>query len=353
MPTKAYKDKNGKKKFYASFYYTDFTGQRKRKKKEGFTSSAAAKQYEKDFIDLHNGNSTIIFKNLVEVYLADCSQRLKPTTVYGKKAVLTTLILPFFENYPIAEISPLIVRKWQNEILKHGYKPTTLRAIHAQLASTLNFGVKYYGLKHNPATLAGSIGTLKPHNKIQFYTLEQFKKFLPCVDEKYKLPFKILFFTGLRIGELLALTIKDFNPKTGTLDINKTLSNIHGIVQPPKTPKSKRIVTLPPFLIHEIEDYIFFKFYEPQPSERLFYWFSFMALRKASNRAAKLAGLPRLRIHDFRHSHASLLINLNFPPLAVSERLGHESVKTTLEIYSHLYPEQASNIAEKLDVFKI
>ena len=353
MPVKSYKDGNGKTKYYASFYYTDYTGQRKKKKKEGFATAAAAKQFERDFIDQHNGSSDILFKNLVENYLADCAQRLKPTTVYTKKATIAAHVLPFFCDYTVAAITPLNVRQWQNEMLKKDYKPGFLRVIHAQLAAVLNFAVKYYGLKQNPATLAGSMGTLKQHHKIQFYTLDQFRQFIPCVDPKYQIVFKILFYTGLRIGELLALTVKDFDAAAGTLDISKTLSNVNGIIQPPKTPKSKRIVTLPPFLIREIEDYLFYKFYEPQPGERLFYWFSFTALRKAANRAAAAAGLPAIRIHDFRHSHASLLINLNFPPLVVSERLGHESVKTTLEIYSHLYPEQADNVAAKLDTLKI
>jgi len=348
MPVKSYTDQNGKKKYYAAFYYTDYTGQRRKKKKEGFPSSAAAKQFEKDYIDQHNGSSTIIFKNLVENYLADCRQRQKPTTLLSKTSRIKTYITPYFSELPIAEITPLHVRKWQNELMKKDYKPGTFRMIHASLAAILNYAVKYYGLKQNPATLAGSIGTLKQIRQIQFYTLDQFKTFLPHVRKQYQLAFKILFFSGLRLGELLALTIKDFNPEAGTLDINKSYSAELNIIQTPKTTKSNRIVTLPPFLIHEIQDYISSRFFEPQPGERLFFWLCKRTLAIENGNAATLAGLPHIRLHDFRHSHASLLINLNFPPLVISERLGHESVKTTLEIYSHLYPDRAASVAEKL-----
>lgn len=352
MPVKSYKDRNGKTKYYAAFYYSDYTGQRKKKKKEGFTTAAAAKQFEKDFTDQHSGSSDILFRNLVENYLADCRQRQKPTTLLSKTNRIDHYVLPFFSDLPVSEITPLHVRKWQNEILQKGYKPGTMRMIHASLAAVLNFAVKYYGLKQNPATLAGSIGTLKQLHKIQFYTLDQFKKFLPCVSDKFRVAFKILFFTGLRIGELLALTVGDFDAAAGTLTVNKSYSSELGITQTPKTTKSNRVVTLPPFLVSDIEDYLFFKFFEPQPGERLFYWLYKSALSAESKNAATLAGLPQIRLHDFRHSHASLLIDLDFPPLVISERLGHESVKTTLEIYSHLYPDRAATVAEKLQALK-
>ncbi len=353
MPTKSYKDKNGKTKYYCAFYYTDYTGQRKKKKKEGFTTSAEAKQYERDFIDQHNGSSDILFKNLVENYLADCRQRQKPTTMTAKESRMKKYVTPFFSNFPISEITPLHVRKWQNEILQKEYKPGTTRTIHACLAAVLNYAVRYYGLKQNPATLAGSIGTLKQIRQIQFYTLDQFKTFLPHVRKQYQLAFKVLFFSGMRIGELLALTIQDFDSDAGTLTINKTYSSELKITQPPKTAKSNRSVTLPPFLIREIQDYIASRFYEPQPGERLFFWLCKRTLAIENTNAATLANLPPIRLHDFRHSHASLLIELGFPPLVISERLGHESVKTTLEIYSHLYPDKAASVAEKLQTLKI
>jgi len=353
MPVKSYKDRNGKTKYYSSFYYSDYTGQRIRKKKEGFATAAAAKQFEKDFLEQHSGSSDILFRNLAANYMKDCAQRLKPTTMQAKKVLIDGYVLPYFGDLPISEIEPLHVRNWQNQLLKGDHSPGSLRMIHSNLSAILTFGVKYYGLPRNPATLAGSMGTLKRQKEIHFYTLDQFRQFLPFVREQFRLPLKILFYTGLRIGELLALTINDFDPAAGTLDINKTKSSTLKIIQSPKTAKSKRIVTLPEFLIHEISNYIAARFYDPQPQDELFYWLVRNTLSTEIHNAAKLAELPQIRLHDLRHSHASLLISMNVPPLAVSERLGHETIKTTLEIYSHLYPGTAASIAKKLDEFKI
>ena len=267
--------------------------------------------------------------------------------------MIDNFVLPFFSDIPVSDITPLRVRKWQNGLLSKDFKQSYYRMIHAQLAAVLNYAVRYYGLKQNPARLAGSMGTLRQQKAMQFYTLDQFKTFLPYVKEKYRLPFRILFFTGLRVGEMLALTVKDFDAEAGTLDINKTLADHLNIVQTPKTPKSVRLVTLPPFLISEIQSYIDKRLYDPQPGERLFYWLKRQTLLWEQRRAASAAGLPQIRIHDLRHSHASLLINMGFPPLVISERLGHENVKTTLEVYSHLYPDKAASVAGKLDKLKI
>lgn len=316
-------------------------------------SSSEAKQFEKDFLEQHSGSTNISFENLTKNYLNDCVQRIKATTMRQKKFHFKTYILPYFSAFHVSEITPLHVRNWQNEILAKGFKPTFQRTIHVQLSAVLNYAVRYYGLKRNPAALAGSIGALKPSEKMQFYTLNQFQQFLPCVREQFRLPFKILFYTGLRVGEMLALTLADFDADAGTFNVNKTLDVKTLTAQPPKTPKSNRIVTLPQFLIQEIKDYINERFYDPQPWIRLFFWFRYVTLVHENWRAADAAGLPRIRIHDFRHSHASLLINLDFPPLVVSDRLGHEDIKTTLQIYSHLYPDKTVSIAEKLQDFQV
>lgn len=93
--------------------------------------------------------------------------------------------------------------------------------------------------------------------------------------------------------------------------------------------------------------------YEPQPQERLFATINKHTLKVAVTQAANKAGLKEIRLHDFRHSHASMLIELGFPPLVIAERLGHEDIKTTLQIYSHLYPSKASEVANKLNAFMV
>ena len=115
----------------------------------------------------------------------------------------------------------------------------------------------------------------------------------------------------------------------------------------PKTPKSKRNISIPDFLYDDIQNYIS-KLYGIQNDDRIFY-FTKSALSKEIKTSAEKAGLPPIRIHDLRHSHASMLIEMGFTPLEIAERLGHESVKTTLDTYSHLYPDKDQQLADALN----
>lgn len=166
-----------------------------------------------------------------------------------------------------------------------------------------------------------------------------------------KLAFDILFYSGIRSGELLALTPADILPDK-RLSINKNFAKVKGqeLFLVPKTPKSKRNVSIPEFLYDDIHEYVS-RLYGIQPNDRIFY-FTKSALEKEIKRVAEKTGLPKIRVHDLRHSHASMLIEMGFDILEISERLGHESVKTTLDTYSHLYPDKGQQLADALNKFR-
>ena len=151
-----------------------------------------------------------------------------------------------------------------------------------------------------------------------------------------------------RLGELLALTASDFNFERQTLTINKSLQNIKGniIITPPKTPKSNRTIKIPQFLVDEMQDYIK-SLYGLEPDDRIFP-ISKAYLHHEMNRGAKAAGVKRIRIHDLRHSHVSLLIEMGFSAVAIAERVGHESIDITYR-YAHLFPSKQAEMANKLD----
>ena len=155
----------------------------------------------------------------------------------------------------------------------------------------------------------------------------------------------------MRVGELCALTPADVNLVGHTITINKTFQRINGrdVIWPPKTPKSNRKITLPQFVCDMVKDYAD-KLYGYNPSDRLFEVTKHY-LKHEMERGCKKTGLREIRVHDLRHSHASLLIELGFAPLLISKRLGHESVTTTLEIYSHLYPTKHGEVADRLEAF--
>ncbi|MEE1283933.1 MAG: site-specific integrase, partial [Acutalibacteraceae bacterium] len=159
---------------------------------------------------------------------------------------------------------------------------------------------------------------------------------------------------GMREGELLALTYNDFDFDKNTVNINKTYAVINSteIIQPPKTPKSTRVVSLPVEIMNMVQEY-YGMLYDYDPNARLFAT-SKSALTREMERGCKISGVKRIRIHDIRHSHASLLIEMGVVILLVSERLGHENIETTLGIYSHLYPNKDENVAKMLsDVINV
>ena len=351
MPT--YKDeKTGL--WYCKFVYTDWTGTKKQKKKKGFRLQKEAKQYELDFLSKTSNSCDMRFGDMVEIYMEDCKARLKPTTYKGKEDIIAVHILPYFQNLKVNEIQPMTIRRWQAELMgnEKNYKPTYLRTVNSQLSAILNFAVKYYGLSNNPVKQSGAIGK-KNSGLEQFWTADQFKLFSEAVSDKLqsKVIFNLLYWSGMRSGEMLALNLNDFDFEERTVSITKSYARVDGedLFLDPKTPKSNRKITLPQFVCDMVKDYAD-RLYGYEPSDRLFEVTKHY-LKHEMERGCKKTGLPLIRVHDLRHSHASLLIELGFAPLLISERLGHESVTTTLEIYSHLYPTKHGEVADRLEVY--
>lgn len=339
-------------KWYCSVYYTDWQGNRKRKKKEGFITQREAKAWESEFLNKMSLNCTMSFHNLVKLYLEDSATRLKPTTLQTKTYTIESKISPYFNDLPISDISTAMVRKWQNEIINSGLAPTTQHTVNGILSAIFNFAVKFYNLPFNPVARVGSIGTTKAEG-IEFWTLEEYKQFITFVDDPmFKMMFELFFYSGLRCGELLALTYNDIDTENEYLTVNKNLATVKGktIIQTPKTVKSKRKIILPHFLVNDLQQYKQ-QLYGYKPNERLFPT-NKHTLDNRMKKACKLLGIKKIRIHDLRHSHASLLIHLNFSPTLIADRLGHENVTTTLNIYGHLYPSKQSEVAEKLELLQ-
>lgn len=146
------------------------------------------------------------------------------------------------------------------------------------------------------------------------------------------------------------MTYKDIDLEKRTISINKSYQSLDGrdIITPPKTPKSKRIVTIPSFLAEELREYIS-HLYGIMADERMFR-FTKSYMEHEIIRGIKASGVKRIRLHGLRHSHASLLVELGFTPLAIAERLGHEKIEITLNTYSHLYPNKQGELADKLEI---
>lgn len=343
--------KNGKA-WAVSFYYNDWNGERVRHRKTGFPTKREAQEYERDFLANKSGTPKMSFGELSRLYLEDCKCRLRITTYVYRERMIRAKIDPFFEHTSLEDITPAMVRKWQTQLIgsPQNYAPTYLRLINSQLSAILNYAVKYYGLSSNPVKKCGPIGK-KHAEAMQFWTAEEFLKFSADIPrgEPCEVIFHLLYWTGMRSGELFALTAEDFDFQTNTVSITKSCAMIDGkrIVQEPKTPKSRRTVTVPQRTMLLVQNYID-RIYDTKDGVMLFPQTRYY-LNRTMRHVCKRAGVKRIRIHDLRHSHASLLIDLGYSPLLIAERLGHESIETTLQTYSHLYPNKQDELADRLD----
>lgn len=342
--------------WYCKFYYEDYTGSRKQKLKRGFKLQREAKEWEHDFIANQATQPDMPFNALSQLYLEDKKAHTKKITYETKKNRIEKWILPYFNTQHINDITAPDVRKWQatlkesknanGEPLSAGY----MQNLVMELSSMFNFAIRFYGLSVNPCHVAGNaVG--KKTKSLNFWTKEEFDRFISTFDKSspYYVAFLMLYYCGMRIGELEALTISDIDLENNIISISKTyhLINGTGIVTTPKTQKANRDIIIPQFLssiIREYESHI----YSPTPDMRLFEASHSSYARQMETHTQK-ANIKRIRLHDIRHSHASLLIEMGFSALLVSERLGHENVSTTLNIYSHLFPSKQIEVADKLE----
>ena len=331
------------KTWYCKFYYTDYTGAKKQKKKRGFKLQREAREWERAFLERLQGTPDMTFQALYDLYIEDMSHRIRQSTLDNTKCVFNTHILPYFKNKPINSITPTDIRTWQNSQIDSGASDAYLRDIHKKISAIMNYAVTYYNLPSNPCHKAGTMGKIV--HSLNFWTLEQYNSFIQYVsDIRIHAAFQVLFYSGMRCGEMLALTLADFDFKANTINVSKTLyRNCTGA---PKTDNSNRAITMPPAIMVEIKEYAN-KIYGIQPQDRVFA-FSKESLRRNMIRYCELSGVPRVRIHDIRHSHVSLLIDMGFSPHLIAERIG-DTVEMVNKVYGHLYPNKQNEVANRLN----
>lgn len=359
----AYKDKDTGK-WIARFYYTDYQGMSRQKWKQGFEKKKDALAYERNFLEHIQGSPDMSFQSLWENYQHDKEFEIKETTWMVKQNLVNIKILPFLKEYPINEIDERVIRKWQTKMQSltdskgQLYSQTYLKRINNELSAILNHAVKYYKLPYNPMHVTGSIGAKNADQK-NFWTLDQFNKAMDFYKEwsghkmrrsnikMYILVFHILFYTGIRVGELLALTANDISGNK--MSITKTFNRIKGqdVISMPKTKSSIRTITVPSFIINMVNDYIN-TLYGYESKDRLFQAAGKSQISRQIQLICKYTGLPRIRTHDLRHSHASLLIKEGVQPKVIQSRLGHKDIQTTLNTYSHLWEGADDEVSDLL-----
>ena len=203
----------------------------------------------KEILETQQADLSMTFKNFIKLYNEDMRHRLREHTFIQKQFIINKKLLPFLGKMPVNQITPASIRKWQNKMISYkpkdgsGYSETYLKTINNQITAMFNYAVKYYDLLENPCTKAGS---MKKSNaeEMQFWAKAEFEQFIAAVQDKPAsyTAFMTIYYTGMRVVELCALTPADMDLENNTIAISKTFQRINGkdVVWAPKTPKSNR-----------------------------------------------------------------------------------------------------------------
>ena len=337
-------------KWTAQCYYENWKGEKKHKKKRGFATKKEALEWEREFLKSTSANMDMMLGAFVDVYFRDKAGELKERTIKNKRYMIEAHVLPYFENKQMNEISPSDIIQWQNAIRAKGYSQTYLRMVQNQITALLTHASNIYNLNNNPCKKVKKMGK-SDADKLNFWTKDEYDCFISGIDgeSKYYVIFEILFWTGCREGELLALTKGDISFENNQISITKTYyrTGRQDVITEPKTKQSVRTVEIPEFLKKEIKDFVDGHYGMPD-DERLFPIVQEAVQHKMKRQIAK-AGVKNIRVHDLRHSHVAYLINKGIEPLLIKERVGHKDIRITLNTYGHLYPNQQRRVADLLD----
>ena len=352
MSVSAKKDPNGT--WHIQYRYTDWTGTRRKTQKRGFRTKKEAEEWLTVFLLQQAGDVKMPFKEFWEIYKEDMAKRLRRSTMRQKEYLVKDKLLPYFGETPLSEISVPMIRKWQGEMLEKGFSPTYLKTIYNHLNAMMNYAVRYYDLKTNPCHKAGSIGKQKA-DEMEYWTLEEFNTFADAIIDKRVAwtMFNLLFWTGMRLGELLALTVEDIDFETNEINIDKSLNRLdkEDVITPPKTEASIRKIKMSEGLSEIMKDYID-SMYHPKKNSRLFEGYSKHYMEKEFSSGIRKSGVKKIHIHCLRHSHASMLVQSGFNPVEIAARLGHGKVTTTIETYCHAADNSQDQIADSLSAME-
>lgn len=363
MPQYKYPVKQGYK-WMTKFNYTDpKTEKTKTEFKRGFDSKRDAKKYEEDFLETllqdEERNAPSYERTFGEVFqeylMSHKRADIKETTLETKFNIFNKHIFPSFENTLVSKITDDDIAVWQkklqNKKLEDGKQlsPSYLRTIQSQFNSIINYALDKGYLHANPLADIKNMGI--KDKRVEFWTAEEYERFAYYAMNypQYYYAYEVLYWCGLREGEMLALTLSDISFEEATISVTKTYTRLsgHEIISTPKTPSSVRKVSMPSFLCDELKEYIDL-LYEPLAEQRIFQ-ISKSKLTRNFHQLSDEAGLKRITVHGLRHSHVSLLISKKYDIFEVSKRIGHKSVKTTQDIYGHLFDDVQKSIANDLD----
>lgn len=356
---------NGTYYFRANLGFDPSTGKRVQKYKSGFKTKKEAKEaYAKLVMQFSmetqpTEKRRVLFGTFIEeTYLPWYKTQVKESTFENRLTTARKHFRFFYDTYTDA-IEPIDVQNWQLSLIKKRYSPNYVRVTQGMLSVAFDRAVILGLTGKNPSRMVGNVRGKKP--EVDFWTLEEFEKVLSLLyrgdfyEHYLYICLLLLFMSGMRLGEASALLWDDIDFESGLCSITKSIyyKNQNNFkFTTPKTRAAKRSIYLDTDTLAELQEWKtvqhrllpdckFILSYNGNPTTKT-------RIPRALAKLADLAGVHRIRVHDLRHSHASLLIHMGESPLLLKERLGHEKIQTTLGTYGHLYPNTNREVAKKL-----
>lgn len=342
--------------------YKDLDGKTRQYQSKLYKTKPEAQEAERIFLlelDKYRPDNNMTFRDLYLAFYKYQEDKVKETTLHTYKDRMRYMAL--LDNIKVKDFNLQHYEMWRKKILEYNLSNRTRNYIYKFLKTIMNFGTKWYGLNFSQIypKMTNFTNPNEIKKEMEFWTYEEFNKFIMVEEDlTFKCLFKTLYFCGLRKGEARALNWNDIDFTNKTIRINKGLSdNVNGkkyIITSPKTLTSNRTLPIPKELLSDLKEL------KCKVMEYTNYnedWFVFGnaiplgddVIRRRKNNNCKRAEVKEIRIHDFRHSCASLLINSGADITLVAKFLGHSKIDETLNTYSHMFKNKLNNIIGIID----
>lgn len=321
--------------WYVRFYY-----QGKDVRKKGFKTKQEAIEYESTKRNELKGfiGSTENINELISLYLQRRKTKVKLPTYEKDERIINKYVKPYF-TYTY-QLNAHSIMEWKTNLLQNNFKEHYINQIIKCFRSFLVYASTISKIDNRAIDELDIVKLYEVKDEMKIWSVDEFNKFISVVDDPYyNTLFKTLFWSGLRISELRALTFKDIS--NNELIISKRLeakAKIKGITTL-KTASSNRRVLMPSSIIDKLKEL----------DGDLLFPTSETQIRRMLDKYITKSGQKKIRVHDFRHSHASFLINSGCSIRLVSERLGHSSPSITMDYYWHLLPNEQEKVVNLID----
>lgn len=378
MPiTKTGKKKDGLQQYRVRINYTDAAGRYRQIERTAYGKAAAqdlearlkseAKAFPLGGRCPAGADEGKTVRALYSEYTESKASEVRASTLSKTRSILTNHVLPILGDTDLRDLTPAILQDWKNAVAAKDLGIKMRQNCYKELRALLNYAVKLDYLQTNPLLRVGNFRDAyetKPKEALHYYTAEQFTAYAKQARESCTnllswgmyVFFCIAYYTGCRKGEINALRWDDIDGSVLHVrrSVNLKTKGEEVVETPPKNKSSVRDIQIPTPLLAILDEHKARQMQDPAFSASWRVCGGPNCLRdttisRYNDLFAERAGLPHIRVHDFRHSHASLLCNAGINIQEIARRLGHSNVEMTWNTYSHLYPQEETRALQILN----